>query len=111
MEALTIGISIVLLMVLFAVLGLAYLVFWIFMTVDCVNRPFEKKLKWLMIINLVPFGSVFYYFIIKRNDIADKKMSQKEIETLSLVSFILGAVAFKMFFYLGFILGPLAIVF
>ncbi len=59
--------------ILLGLVGLAALVFWIFMLVDCAKRP-DKKLKKLggkvlWIILLILFGvlaAIAYYFIVKR---------------------------------------------
>lgn len=112
MEALKLALILVSFVLIIFVLGTVYFIFWIFMLIDCINRRFDKKLKWLLILNLVPFGSVFYYFIIKKKDVKNKKdLKHKEFETLAVISFIMGVVSIKMFIYFGLALGALSVVF
>ena len=110
MDTLSIFIIVFFVELILVILGVAYFIFWVFMLVDCINRSFGRKLAWLLIINLVPFGAVFYYFIVKRQKAQEKKLKPKELETLAIISFILALVSFKIFIYFGLVLGAIAIV-
>jgi len=56
---------------LFAI-GIASLVFWIFMIVDVAKRNFKQendKILWLLVVILAgAIGGLVYYFVIKRPD-------------------------------------------
>ena len=42
-------------------------IFWVMMLIDCVQRDFEDKLIWVLIILLVgSLGAFIYYFIVKK---------------------------------------------
>jgi H+/Cl- antiporter ClcA len=48
----------------FALIGT---IFWVWMLVDCANRSFKQKTKWIVIIAVLNIiGAVAYYLIIKR---------------------------------------------
>jgi len=51
------------------VLGIAVLVFWIFMIIDCAQRNFRRKnekIFWIIVLILVQWvGAVIYYFVVK----------------------------------------------
>src|SRR3989338_7675663 len=101
---------IILLIILLSLIVLVSLfILWIFMTVDCVNRKFDTKFKWLMILGFVPFGSILYFFIIKRRGIQSKKPG-RELEFLAIISFVVGMASFMMFFPFGIILGSVGII-
>ena len=44
------------------IISLVSFVFWLILLIDCINREFKTKIKWLLLIILVPFGWIFYYF-------------------------------------------------
>ncbi len=73
-----IGIFVIILLSLFALVGLVLFVFWIFMLIDCVKREFEQKNTWLIILivsfffNLTWLSAVLYYFMVKRKDLGTK---------------------------------------
>ncbi len=66
----------ILLIVIFALLMLA---FWIWMIIDCAQRDFRKendKIVWILVIVLLGgIGAAVYYFAVKR---ADKKQAGKK---------------------------------
>lgn len=60
-------------------LGIVLIAFWLWMLVDCINRPdgdfafggkYAKKYWIIVIIFVIPFllGAAIYYFRIKRRD-------------------------------------------
>ena len=52
-------------------LSLALLVFKIMMIIDCARKQFPNPndmIVWILVIIFAPFGSIIYYFVIKRND-------------------------------------------
>jgi len=53
----------------FFIIGIAGLVFWIMMLVDCIKRNFEKpneKIIWLLVIIFCSIlGAVIYWFVVK----------------------------------------------
>ena len=67
----------------FAVIGLALFVFWIFMLIDCIKRTNWKqesdKNLWLivlivgLVLGLAPIAAVVYYFAVKRQLDTKKK--------------------------------------
>lgn len=43
------------------------MVFWIRMLIDCANRSFDNKTRWILIIVFCNFlGAILYYFFVKR---------------------------------------------
>jgi hypothetical protein len=47
-------------------------VFWVWMLVDCANRDFKDKTKWIIILALTSmFGALVYYLLIKRKKAAN----------------------------------------
>jgi hypothetical protein len=57
------GFFIVMLMILLAIFPT---IFWISMLIDCINRDFDDKLIWVLVIclgNLL--GAILYYFCVK----------------------------------------------
>jgi hypothetical protein len=93
-----------------AVIWVLLFIFYIFMVKDVIIREFNHKLAWLIVMNLVPLGYVFYYFFVKRPNKNNPVKKEAKIDTLSLVSFLLGAVATKIALYFGILLGiPAAI--
>lgn len=50
-------------------LGLAALIFWIFMIVDCAQRKFKKKeekIVWIVVLILSNWvGAIVYYFVVR----------------------------------------------
>ena len=57
-------------MPLFFLVGLAFLIFWILMIVDCIKRKFPNendKILWILVIILTSWiGALIYYFVVKR---------------------------------------------
>lgn len=53
-------------------LGIASLIFWIFMVVDCAQRDFgtgkdNDKIVWILILVFLGIiGAIIYYFVIKK---------------------------------------------
>jgi len=90
--------------------GIFYFVMEIIMLIDCIKRDFEKKLQWLLLIWLVPFGWVFYYFRIKKKGIQSKELKKAKQDTLALVSLILGLASLFLFTGFGLVIGPVAVV-
>ena len=91
------------------ILYIVYLIFWILIIIDNYRREFSTKLKWLLLNALLPFGFVFYYFMIKRKDIHSKN-KPKPVESLSSSSFIISVISFSAFPFLGFLGGPISII-
>lgn len=92
-------------------IGLALFTHWVFMIVDCVQREFKTKLKWiLLLVFLFPIANIFYHIIIKRKKVGNDN-SKKPIETLALLSFIFSLVGFLLFFSFGLFLGIVGIIF
>ena len=64
------GVSVVMLVVYCCLLifGLIYLVFTVLMIVDVAKRPDEQanKVVWILVMLFIPFGTVLYYFLVKR---------------------------------------------
>ena len=65
-------------LILFAiVIGVLFLIFWIWMLIDCLKRDFKKdveKIVWvLVIIFLHVLGAAIYYFVVKIEDKRTKK--------------------------------------
>lgn len=54
----------------FILLVFAFIAFWIWMLVDCVNRNYKKendKIVWVLVIVLAGIvGAIIYYFIVKK---------------------------------------------
>jgi len=67
----------------FAVIGLALFIFWIFMLIDCIKRTNWKqesdKNLWLivlivgLVLGLAPIAAIVYYFAVKRQLDTKKK--------------------------------------
>jgi hypothetical protein len=63
-------------LLVFAVIGLALFIFWIFMLIDCIKRTNWKKESdknlWLivlivgLVVGLGPIAAIVYYFAVKR---------------------------------------------
>ena len=99
------------LILIIGVIGITCFVLWIIMLIDCINRQFDKKFKWLLILNLVPFGFIFYYFMVRRKNVTSKKPGKlKQMESLAMISFVVGLISYMMFIYFGMIFGALAII-
>lgn len=63
----------------FALIGipilLAVFAFWLWMLIDVVKRPIEKKTKWVLIIVLLQWiGALIYFFTARRKSIKRQKM-------------------------------------
>lgn len=44
-------------------------VFWLLMLIDCLQRDFEDKLVWvLVLLFLTLLGAILYYFLVKRKE-------------------------------------------
>lgn len=55
--------------VIVIILALLSCVFWIWMLIDCLQREFDEKLVWVLLIVLTGIlGAVLYYFIVKRKE-------------------------------------------
>ena len=52
--------------------GIASMVFWIFMIVDCAKRDFKSdndKVVWIILLAMTHvLGATIYYFVIKKKD-------------------------------------------
>ena len=52
--------------------GIASMVFWIFMIIDCAKRNFKNdhdKVVWIILLALTHvLGATIYYFVVKRED-------------------------------------------
>lgn len=94
---------------LFFLLSVGLFVLKVFMIVDAVRRPLKKKVKWIVINAVVPFGYVFYYFMVKRKNIVEGKYV-KEFASLAMISAICGIVSSFLFVWLGIMLGVTAII-
>jgi len=52
-------------------LGIALFILKILMIIDCARKRFDnpnEQVVWILVIMLVPFGSVIYYFAVKYKD-------------------------------------------
>ncbi len=93
------------------IVGILLFIFWIFMEIDCVRREFGTKLKWLLILSLVPLGYLFYFFIIKRRGVGTvKSMKQAPFRTNALLSFLFGLISTMIPLYMGVLSGIPAII-
>ncbi len=72
-----IGISEMLILILFVSVFVFAIVFWLWMLIDCLKRPDDKfkiggnnaKLIWILVIIFTGLiGALIYYFLIKRTD-------------------------------------------
>ena len=97
-------IIILIVLIVLLILSLLCFIFWIFMVYDSIHRDFEHKLRWLLILNLVPLGYVFYYFMVKRPN-KGKRDNKESNDTLALISYVLGVGAAVIPIYFGFFLG------
>ncbi len=49
------------------IVGLAVLIFWVWMLIDCIKRDFENKVVWILILVFTGIlGAIIYYFVVKR---------------------------------------------
>ncbi len=103
------GLAFLLIFFIFIAISIACFILHIILLVDCAKRNFGKKLKWLLIIMLVPFGWVFYYFIIKKPNIISNEKQPEKVESMANASFIVGAIAL-FFVWFGVIAGITAII-
>lgn len=59
---------------IFALIPLAFCVFWFFMLVHALTKPIENKVVWVIVLIFLPFlGALLYYFVVKRNFDASKQ--------------------------------------
>ena len=63
---------------LLILLSILLFIFWLLMLIDCVDRKFDDKIIWIVLLIFCSFiGSILYYFIIKRKDIKRKPLEFK----------------------------------
>ncbi len=72
------GIGMIIFAIIAGLIGLAFLILWIVMLVDCVKREFEQRNTWLIILiasfflNLTWLSAILYYFMVKRKNLGSK---------------------------------------
>lgn len=77
--SLIMGALFIVLIVAAVIIAILAFVFWILMLVDCVQRDFEDKVVWVLIIVLLGLlGGILYYFIVKRKDKRHAKGGKKK---------------------------------
>lgn len=60
---------------LIGLVGLALLILWIMMLVDCTKRQFEQRQTWLIVLiagfflGFYPIAAIVYYFMVKRKNL------------------------------------------
>lgn len=61
----------ILFLAVWGILGLALAIFKILMIIDCARAKFDtgaEQVVWILVILLVPVGSIIYYFAVKFSD-------------------------------------------
>ena len=59
-----IGIAVI---AIFILIGLAALIFWLWMLIDCIRRDMDNKPVWIIVIIFAHLlGAIIYYFAVKR---------------------------------------------
>lgn len=65
------GIGLIIVWIVFMIVGLALSVFWIWMLVDAIKRPFDQKTMWIILLIILGWiGAIAYYFVIKRKNVS-----------------------------------------
>lgn len=53
--------------VIIILVAIPFIIFWVWMLIDCAKRPIEDKTVWILIIVLVGvLGAILYFFIPRR---------------------------------------------
>ena len=67
------GITLIVVIALFVIIGILSFIFWIWMLVDCAKREFKDKLVWIIVIVITQIiGALIYYFVIKRKNVTNQ---------------------------------------
>ncbi len=67
-----IGVGLMILWIIFMLVGLALFVLWLWMLIDCVKRPFDKKTMWIVLIIILGWiGAIAYFFVVKRKKVGE----------------------------------------
>jgi len=66
------GVGLIILWIIFMLVGLALFVLWLWMLIDCVKRPFDKKTMWIVLIIILGWiGAIAYFFVVKRKKLGE----------------------------------------
>jgi len=64
-----IGAGLVIFWIIFMVINLALFVLWIWMLIDSIKQPSDKKAMWIILLIILGYlGAIIYYFAVKRKN-------------------------------------------